>query len=448
MSDDSNPGAGAQGWRQTYWTVWLANLITAIGMMSFLPFIPSLLEDIGVEGEARIAAWAGLIFGAAPLSAAFMGPIWGALGDRIGRKVMVVRAMFGIAVFVGAMSLVTSPEQLLLLRIGQGLFSGFIPPSITLVSLGAPPDRQGRVAGGLQSALAIGAMVGPLTGGFFAAQGRQQDVFVWVGIGAALSGMLVWFGANEDASKRIQRGAAPAPASSRARFLRGLFGSLLHDLREVWRTPAVRRALILLFFLQFGLGATNPLMELYVREVFPPNSEDTLTYRFLATLGSLAGGERAAVLALATSVLFGGMALVNLIALPLWGRFGDRAGHNTGLFWCAVGAAVSLAIQALAPLYGVLFVGRMTMGAALAGAGPLAFGVAAAEIDVERRGGAFGVVFSARLLAVALGGAVGGLLAGLLGVRGLMVLASLALVLALMLLGRQSEIPRRPSELT
>ena len=35
------------GWRRTYWTVWTANLVTAIGMMSFLPFFPSLLEEMG-----------------------------------------------------------------------------------------------------------------------------------------------------------------------------------------------------------------------------------------------------------------------------------------------------------------------------------------------------------------------------------------------------------------
>ncbi|MFT5049477.1 MAG: DHA1 family multidrug resistance protein-like MFS transporter [Chlamydiales bacterium] len=442
MTEDSKPDAGAPGWHRTYWTVWSANLIAAIGMMSFLPFLPGLLEEIGVEGDARIAAWSGVIFGAAPLSAAFMGPIWGALGDRIGRRLMVVRAMFAIAIFVGAMSLVTSPQQLLLLRIGQGLFSGFIPPSITLVSLGAPAHRQGRVAGSLQTALAIGAMLGPLIGGLFAAQGRQQDVFVWVGIGAALSGLLVWFGAREDPTQRIGPEHVDGPPVRRADALRGLASSLLEDLRGVWQTPRVRRALVLLFFLQFGMGATNPLMELYVREVFPPSAESTATYRLLAALGSIAGGERAAVLALATSVLFGGMAFVNLIALPLWGRYGDRAGHTTGLFWCCVGAAVSLAIQAMAPMYGVLFAGRMLMGASLAGAGPLAFGVAAAEIDVKRRGGAFGVVFSARLLAVALGSAMGGVLAGPLGVRGLMLLASVALVGALVVLRRRASASR------
>ena len=115
-------------WKRTYRAVWLANLITSVGMMSFLPFFPSLLEEMGVSGDTAVRAWAGAIFGAAPLSATLMSPIWGALGDRLGRKLMVCRAMFAIALFVGGMYFASTPLQLLLMRIGQGLFSGFIPP--------------------------------------------------------------------------------------------------------------------------------------------------------------------------------------------------------------------------------------------------------------------------------------------------------------------------------
>ena len=131
-------------WKRTYWSGWTANLIASIGMMSFLPFFPSLLGELGLTGKTELAVWSGLVFGAAPLSATVMSPIWGALGDRVGRKIMVLRSMVAIALFVGLMGFAETPMQLLLLRVGQGIFSGFIPPSITLVSVGAPADRQGR----------------------------------------------------------------------------------------------------------------------------------------------------------------------------------------------------------------------------------------------------------------------------------------------------------------
>ncbi len=401
-------------WRRTYWSVWLANLVTSIGMMSFLPFFPSLIEEMGVDDPARVAAWSGVVFGAAPLSATLMSPIWGALGDRIGRKLMVCRAMVAIALFVGTMGLATTPLQLLLLRLGQGLFSGFVPPSITLVSVAAPADKQGRVAGDLTTALALGGMIGPMLGGLIAnLTGGHRSVFAFVGVGALLSALLVWFLAEEDASKRRE----VAGGLSIGNVLEGVG----RDLRSVWANRRMRAALALIFCLQFGLGSVNPVLELYVRDLVTGSELDSGLWRVLARfLPGLSADDPASVATFATSLLFGGMALSNLLSLPVWGRYGDRVGHARALVYCAVGSAAALYLQGAAALYVVLFSGRMLMGMSMAGTGPLAFGVAAAEVSVDRRGGAFGVVFSARTLAIAVGGTVGGLLTPWIGVRGLM----------------------------
>ena len=76
------------------------------------------------------------------------------------------------------------------------------------------------------------------------------------------------------------------------------------------------------------------------------------------------------------------------------------------------------------------------MGLTMAGAGPVAFGLAVSEIPVERRGGAMGAVFSARTLAVAVGGASGGYMAGTIGVRGFMLVAAGLIGVALLGMAR------------
>ncbi len=169
-----DPEARAQ---RTYLAVWAANFLAAIGMMSFIPFFPSYLAHLGVEPEL-VPLWAGILVGAAPLAAAFMGPVWGALGDRYGRKPMVLRALVGIVLFVSLMSLARTPLQLLFLRLGQGVFSGFLPPSVTLVTMSFPSGHQGRIAGGLQAAMAGGTIVGPLFGSFFRANYAPHLLFL------------------------------------------------------------------------------------------------------------------------------------------------------------------------------------------------------------------------------------------------------------------------------
>ena len=69
-----------------------------------------------------------------------------------------------ITVFVGAMAFARTPWELLALRLMQGVFSGFVAPSLTLVSIGAPAHLQGRIAGSLQVAMGLGAVGGPLMG--------------------------------------------------------------------------------------------------------------------------------------------------------------------------------------------------------------------------------------------------------------------------------------------
>lgn len=400
----------SSSWRRTYWVVWIANLVTSIGMMSFLPFFPSLLEEMGVDDPVAKRAWAGVIFGAAPLSATLMSPIWGALGDRFGRKLMVCRSMVAICLFVGGMYWAATPWHLLALRLGQGLFSGFIPPSITLVSVGAPPEKQGRVAGDLTTALALGGLIGPGLGGAIAVwTGSRRDVFLFVGIASLISAVLVALFAVEDKSLRQERRGQLSVRQA----LRGTGG----DVGRVLASPLMRSMALVVFALQLGLGSVNPLLELHVRDLLGPSPSG---WAWLATLFRFDPGDRAAVETFATGMLFTVMGVANLVALPFWGRYGDAFGHRRALILCGLGTSISLGLQAAASSYLLLLFGRVLMGIAMAGTGPLAFGMAASETRAERRGGAFGVVFSARTLAVAVGATAGGFAAPWIGVRGVM----------------------------
>ncbi len=429
-------------WKRTYWVVWLANLVTSIGMMSFLPFFPSLLEEMGIEGEASLARWSGVCFAAAPLLATFSAPIWGAIGDRFGRKIMVCRAMLAICFFVGAMAFASTPWQLLMLRCLQGCFSGFIPPSITLVSVAAPADQQGRIAGNLATSMAIGGLLGPMIGGLAATVlGSHQQVFLMVGLLGGLSATLVWFGAEEDVSTRRK---------VEARLnLAGVVRATGSDLREVWKNPLLRSVAWLVFALQIGLGAINPILELYVRELLQGvQVEGSLLDR----LSSVAGGAdqgltlEARVQTFATSLLFGAMAIANLFSLQLWGRYGDRIGHRKALIHCGLLCLLALTVQAAAAVYGVLLLGRLIMGLGMAGASPLTHGLAANVATADRRGGAFGVIFSARTLAVAVGGTCGGLLFPYIGARGVMLVAGTTLIWALWVFQRAIRTSRLAGE--
>jgi DHA1 family multidrug resistance protein-like MFS transporter len=415
-------------WQRTFRVIWFANLITSIGMMSFLPFFPSLLEELGVEDERAVRLWSGVLFGAAPLGATLMSPVWGALGDRIGRKVMICRAMLAIALFVGGMAFAVGPWSLLALRLGQGLFSGFIPPGITLVSVQAPADRQARVTSALSTSLALGSLVGPLLGGWLSvALGGHQAVFLFVGASALTAATLVALFARED---RSTLGGGSGAGSGPGPGVAGALRSVRQDVRSVLAEPALRATAGLVFAVQFGLGAANPILERLVATLVGGADEPSAMLRALERM-PFAGDGGSSTVTLATSVAFGAMALANLVSLPFWGRYGDRVGARRALVLSAVLCAVALVWQAAAPSLAHLLAARVLFGAATAGIGPLAFGLAAGEVEAGRRGGAFGVVFSARTAAVAVGGSVGGAVAAGLGLRWAIAVGALCVVLGL-----------------
>jgi len=406
MSAPRSPASARSGWRRTFWVVFASNLIAGAGLMAFLPFFPTLLEELGMEDPHARTVWSGILFGAAPLSAAFSGPLWGSIGDRYGRKLMVVRSMLGLTLFVGLMGFAHDAWQLLFLRVMQGVFSGYMPPSLTLVSVAAPEDRQGQVTSWIQTASTVGTILGPMIGALVLGMASARAVFAVTGIGAGVSAVSVWWLAVEDRS-RLAPGAGPL---SLANVLR----STWRDVVELLANPRLREAMALYASVHFALGATNPLMEIFVE----------LVWR----------GEHARIEGL-TGTLFSVLALSAIVATPLWGRLGDRLGHAFALRLASALSAVALILHAFVPSYAWLFVVRLVFGLASPGASASAFGLAATETGRESRGAAMGAVFSARSFALSFGSFAGGALATALGLRGLF--AAAGVVIALGLLARR-----------
>ena len=103
--------------------------------------IPSLVDVWGVPSpgftQALTAGNVGLLLGS--LCA-------GLLGDRLGRKPVLLSCVAGFGIFSLLSALVSSPLQLAALRLLTGLgLGGGIPLAIALVSDFSPPLKQGRL---------------------------------------------------------------------------------------------------------------------------------------------------------------------------------------------------------------------------------------------------------------------------------------------------------------
>ncbi|MGH7397446.1 MAG: MFS transporter, partial [Candidatus Rokuibacteriota bacterium] len=114
-----------EGWERNVWALALVVFIAFVGFQFFSPFLPLYVIELGVTDPPRVALWSGVLTAVTPAIAGLLGPLWGRLADRVGRKMMMIRSLAGFVIIVAAMGLVTSVTQLLILRVLQGVIAGF-----------------------------------------------------------------------------------------------------------------------------------------------------------------------------------------------------------------------------------------------------------------------------------------------------------------------------------
>ena len=133
-----------------------------------LPFIPFYIQEVGVTDPVQVRLWVGLTSSGTAITLAIMAPIWGILGDKWGRKLMILRAMAAGALILFLMSLAKNVQTIFVLRLIQGLFAGTVTAAATLVAAGSPKEKLSYSLGFLASSTFIGFSLGPFFGGLAA----------------------------------------------------------------------------------------------------------------------------------------------------------------------------------------------------------------------------------------------------------------------------------------
>lgn len=379
-------------WKRNLYSLWATEFLAALGMALVLPFLPFYIRELGVEELHDVERWSGLVFAAPFLVGIFTGPLWGWLGDRYGRRMMLIRAIFGFAIPSFFMGFVQTVEQLFILRLIQGGISGFIAATLAIVSTTTPRQHMGYAIGFLQTSLTTGAVIGPLFGGFLADQIGYRNIFFITGGLACVAGFLVIFFVREDERPPEEIRMAP---------------SFLSNFRFVFSSQALVVIFLGSLIVQLAVMSIQPVLSLFV-EMLWPNKENVST--IAGTVFAITG-------------------VASLLSAPYWGRRGDRLGYRKVLTIALVGTGISCVPQAFVNRAYQLILLRFFHGLFAGGILPALYTLTSLNAPEERRGGVLSITRNGLLLGNALGPIAGGYLAPFFGLRPLFLSTAALLIL-------------------
>ncbi|MGI8782350.1 MAG: MFS transporter [Acidobacteriota bacterium] len=330
---------------------------TFVTFLSAFLLFPTMPLRILALGGTKTQA--GLFLGFLTYSSAFSAPFCGALGDRLGRRLMLFAGTAVILMLSAVYAFSTSLWVILPAALVHGFFwSGLLSSCSALVTEIIPPERRAEGFGYSGMMSILGVAVAPALGIYLFHYGW---IWVCIAIGAlTLAGGAILLRIREDR-------AGP-------RTLAGLFSQGIVE----------RRVFVLalaMFLCSFGHGGVTSFVALYAQE----------------------SGTRP------TGIFFIVFALTIVVTRPFIGRLADRLGRTRVLVPCLASSSLGLGLLAISGRLPVMIAAAMVLGIGFGSVYPVLAAHVMERVDSSRRGATFGSM----LLAFDTGIGTGSILLGI-----------------------------------
>jgi len=320
--------------------MWSYNFTVFVSAFQLLPTAPFHILKLGGSHLA-----AGLFLGFLTYASAISAPITGALGDRFGKRRMLIIASVAITIFSLLYAVAPSYQIVLALVLVHGVFwSGLLSSSSSYIIDIVPKSRRAEGLGysGFASILAVA--VAPWIGLYVFDHGGWSMVCVESAILNIIMGVIAWRLPPDKRHDHSQRSLHPA------------------DLIE-WR---VLIGAVTLFLYSFSYGGITSFVAVYAEQVGVPRA-----------------------------LYFTVFSLAILCTRPFIGRYADRIGHTRLIVPCLAMIVIGIAVLSMADDRAMFVASALLFGVGFGSAYPIFVAHLMHHVAENRRTATFGAMIGA-----------------------------------------------------
>lgn len=363
-------------WKKNLYIMWICQFLAMVGMSSIVPFLPLFVRELGITSIQETSKWSGLVFAGPFFVSLFLSSLWGNLGDKYGRKLMTIRAIFGLAIAQIIIGFSANINQLFIGRLLQGGLSGFLPAAMALIASNTPEEKTGYALGVLQSSTAAGTVLGPLFGGLISDFFSFRAVFFIVAALLVLVGFAIIFFVKEE--KREQSEEAI---------------SIIDNWKYVLSKKKFLIPSILIMLTSLGISFVRPIFVLFVETL-------VINKNYLPTI---------------TGALYSIVGVFSVFSAYWWGKKSEKIGLKKSIVIASIITGFMYLFHSIIvnPYY--LIPVRTLLGFGYGALMPLLFTRISNQVAKERRGGVMGVGSSFQIMGNLVGPLFGGYAGAVIG---------------------------------
>ncbi len=377
-------------WKRNLIVCWFGTFVTVLGLSQIAPVLPLYIKQLGIQDTSAVEQFSGISFGITFIVAAFFTPIWGFIGDRYGRKLILLISSLGMAIITFLTGFAENVAQLIVFRLLIGFITGYSPTCTALIAAQTDNDHAGWSLGILSTAFLAGSLLGPMVGGFIVEKLGMQYVFFVTGCL-----LLISFTATLVFVKE--------------KFIR--YDEIPHNLKDVFKSiPEVGLTITMFttfFTLQLALNTIEPIVTVYITEL-----SSNLSH-----------------IALIAGLTFSISGMSSIIAAPWMGRLSDKVGSKKIILISLFAGGIIFIPQAIVCNPWQLMALRFLVGIAIAGLPPAINACIKRITPNTHLGIIFSLMLSAQNLGIFFGSILGGQVAAYCGIRSVFYVTSAFMLL-------------------